>query len=277
MPCTAAGAGARLQRRASPALSLCSAAPRLLALAPPHRTCARHGLLLAPLLAAASSSSATPAPPSPPTPSDVAAALALLCATPDLYAGGDAVAAAVDVLVRSAPPPTDASAVLADADGEWRVVHAPHIASGSLLGTRFSPLLYTFDGPRIRSDVRACAGGAAAWLCSEGTVEPAPQPGGLASLAGFGSEAAAIRLLFSDFWVAPAGEGLRAPAGAPAPDAPAATLVRGLGRAAFLAPLAVFPVLFFSPSAGVCVFSFPPLRSRIAAVRAAAQPRLVAR
>lgn len=44
-------------------------------------------------------------------------------------------------------------------------------------------------------------------------------------------------------------------------------IVNWLSRAGFVEGISSFPVIFFDEEAGICVFRFPPLNSRIAAVR----------
>jgi len=187
----------------------------------------------------------------------VAAALASLLAMPavqlpDLYASTPETAAAVAALTVNTGGGNAAAW-----DGDWRVFHAPHLRSVDALGFRFRPVRYIISagGTHIRSDVHWSAWGAAGWLCAEGRL--AQRDG-------------AVEVLFDSFWAA--GESGEAPAN---PFAAGGTpsnwdsVVQSVGSAGFVASLSTFPVAFLDAEAGVTVFSFPPLRTLIAAARCA--------
>ena len=212
----------------------------------------------------------SPSPPfapsasAPPLSPELLAACAVLRATPDLYAADADTERAVDALTASGPPPPLA-AVLPLSDGVWRVRYAPHIKAGSLFGLRFSPLEYVIssNGTKMTSNVRYQTALGAGWLCTEGGVGPAAAARG----GDGGGEGFAVTrdtsILFHSFW---AGGDDSGPPRGPGSSA-AAAAINALGKLGFVSSLSIFPLLFFSASEGVCVFSFPPLRAKIAAVR----------
>lgn len=97
------------------------------------------------------------------------------------------------------------------------------------------------------------APGLSLWLSSTGGVRAEDGDG-------------AVRLSMTEFWLSPPGATPR-PASARDDTAIGDVLVNWLSRAGFVEEFSLFPVLFFDQDAGICVFSFPPLRSKIAAVR----------
>ena len=188
----------------------------------------------------------------------VAGALALLLAAqpgvPDLYAANEQTAEAVNALV-SQPQP-DAAAAAALGDGRWEVLYGPHFRRVEALA-RFRPVRYVISdgGRRMRSDVHYEMFGLAGWLSTEGSVKA--------------NSDGSVNLLFETFWVDGDSEEPRADnpltSGAPVPAS--AALVNAVGKLGFLPSLSRFPVLFMDAKAGVCVFSFPPLDTVIAAKR----------
>jgi len=188
----------------------------------------------------------------------VAGALALLLAAqpgvPDLYAANEQTAAAVDTLV-SQPQP-DAAAATALGDGRWEVFFGPHFRRVEALA-RFRPVRYVISdgGRRIRSDVHYEMLGLKGWLSTEGSVKV--------------DDDDSVNLLFETFWVESDAEEPRAgnPLTSGAPVHASAVLVNAVGKLGFLPSLSRFPVLFMDAKAGVCVFSFPPLNTVIAAKR----------
>lgn len=97
------------------------------------------------------------------------------------------------------------------------------------------------------------------WLCAEGRMEMSPDA------------PSSVNLIFESFWVEQGGDDYIAPEGNPttaqATRSLSTTLVNAVGRLSFISPLAVFPVLYYSPEDDVCIFRFPPLSSNIAARR----------
>jgi hypothetical protein len=93
------------------------------------------------------------------------------------------------------------------------------------------------------------------WLSTEGSVKV--------------DDDDSVNLLFETFWVESDAEEPRAgnPLTSGAPVHASAVLVNAVGKLGFLPSLSRFPVLFMDAKAGVCVFSFPPLNTVIAAKR----------
>ena len=152
-------------------------------------------------------------------------------------------------------------AALRSSDGVWEVTYAPHIRTLSEpVGVRARPLRYTLagNGTTIRSDVLlTSASYGAAWLCAEGRPE-------------LSSDGSAIYVLFDSFWWR-AGDAAAPPPNPLARGSGSASLfdaaVNAVGRAAFVASLSRFPVLYVDEQ--LALFRFPPLAATIAAVKVA--------
>lgn len=121
------------------------------------------------------------------------------------------------------------------------------------------PLRYTISNTctRLRSDVRVSSPAGTVWFCADGAVE-------------LRSDATSVDVVFDTFWYrsgnvdAPAEPN---PFTSGAPVSPLDAAVNALGKLFFFRGLAVFPVLFLSEDAQLCVFRFPPLSSNICARR----------
>jgi hypothetical protein len=144
---------------------------------------------------------------------------------------------------------------LAEADGVWEVAAAPHIrALAAPFGATIRPLRYTISdgGRRLLSDVRWTAPYGSGWLSTEGRLEL--------------TSSSEVSLLFDSFWTGSDGETPRvSPFLAGGQPSAWDTAVNSVGRLAFFEGLSRFPVRFLNKD--LCVFSFPPLRTDIAAVR----------
>ena len=148
------------------------------------------------------------------------------------------------------------------------MLYAPHIrALSAPLGAVARPLRYTLsaNGALIRSDVRYAAPLlGSGWLSAEGRLVQRADGDG-------------VDVLFDAFWWRPGGDARVPPVTGASPVAegsvvaPLDALVNAIGRAAFFPSLSRFPVNFLQVDdrAGLTIFTFPPLRTTIAAARVA--------
>eukprot|EP00873_Tetraselmis_striata_P021237 jgi/Tetstr1/441501/TSEL_029732.t1 len=176
--------------------------------------------------------------------------------SPNLMSASPELEARVEALLAGSEAGAPASQALELGNGQWEVFYMPHIKTiAGPLGLQVQPLRYTVQGGKtLQTDVRMGIGpGLSMWLSSTGGVRPEEGD-------------AAVRLSMTEFWLSPPGATPR-PVSDRDDNATGDVLVNWLSRAGFVEEFSLFPVLFFDADAGICVFSFPPLRSKIAAVR----------